>query len=134
MRSFLWRKNLQDLRAELIEYWIAGAIWITSIILLMQEVVSVFFSKRRSAVLRETDRVASNDPVSGRRGSYLLLCIVVIALMAPYLAPFNPTSQGDLRMTRLLRPLERGIITEEYFPAADADRGACACACGSRCA
>jgi peptide/nickel transport system permease protein len=43
----------------------------------------------------------------------VLVGFVFVALTAPFLAPFRPSSQGDLTSTRLLKPLEKAIVAFE---------------------
>jgi len=46
-----------------------------------------------------------------RLGKVVLLIFVFLALTAPFVAPFQPSSHGDLMTTRLLKPLEGGVVT-----------------------
>lgn len=87
------------LRSDLIEYWIAALAWILILLLLLRLIIRTLFKKRELTV-------------PGKKGSYLVHCFLFIALLAPYLAPFDPTSQGDLRVTRLLQPFDKAVINQ----------------------
>jgi peptide/nickel transport system permease protein len=99
------------LRTELVEYWIAGLAWITIFIVLTRNFIRVFFRNGRAKTPTGSNFHPGTSAVAGNKGLYPVLAILLVALLAPYLVPFDPAAQGDLRMTRLLKPLDKGVMT-----------------------
>jgi len=105
------------LKAGLVEYWVAGFVWLATGIFLTRRFVGLFLSRKRR--WRESDSSARPRGLLAPRinASYTVLTLFVfVALTAPFLAPFSPTSQGDLITTRFLKPLERGIVLSASVP------------------
>ncbi len=104
------------LRSDLWEYWIAACVWLLTMIIFATRYARALFVGRHSVILPP----ASSDPryfVGSRStGKLILALFAYVALTAPILAPFHPTSQGDLTSTRLLRPFEKGVIIQAALP------------------
>ncbi len=86
----------------LIEYWIAGLIYVFLIIAIIfiilkienfKTLISKFFPQRSTLL-----------------GFYGVVTFGLIALLAPLLAPADPYAQGDLATTRLLQPFTHGTM------------------------
>ena len=106
-------------RFDVVEYWLAAIVWIVSLILLVRWFFRLFFTKK-------TLRLHSEDS-TGEKFFFdlrkldirLIILYVIVALSAPILAPLDPSSHGDLRTTRLLKPFQKGIISESVVEAHD---------------
>jgi len=92
-----------SLRAEVVEYWVAAAAWLSG---------SLYVGGRCMKALRPqpVPMEAEAQPNSAAKGSHrflpwLIVFLLVAALSAPLLAPFDPSAQADLRRSRLLKPL-----------------------------
>ncbi len=102
------------LKAGLVEYWVAGLFWLATGVFLTKRFLGLVLS--RNWRWRETDFSARPRGLLVPRlnASYtVLMLFAFVALTAPLLSPFSPTSQGDLITTRFLKPFERGVV----FPA-----------------
>jgi peptide/nickel transport system permease protein len=100
------------LRSDLWEYWIAASVWILILVVLIRRLSSAFLRSRRKPVAQDGTRPARPYSESEKIGKLVLLVFVFLALTAPFVAPFQPSSHGDLTTTRLLKPLERGVVTK----------------------
>jgi peptide/nickel transport system permease protein len=100
------------LRSDLWEYWVAAAVWIFILILLIRRVSSAFLRRRRKPNTRNGTGPARPFFESEKIGKLVLLVFLFLALTAPFVAPFQPSSHGDLTTTRLLKPLQRGVVTK----------------------
>ncbi len=101
----------QCLRPGLFEYWLAAFVWM---------LMAFLFGKRYAKILLGSGNNMSggsgcSEPANeegarfGHPAVLVLLSYVFVAMMAPLLAPHDPTAQGDLRTTRLLKPLESRV-------------------------
>jgi peptide/nickel transport system permease protein len=114
-------ESARYLRVDLWEYWIAAFVWILTFGMFLRYFLKLLFKPRRSSASQNKDL---DSQLSARwRGASKLVLVgfVFVALTAPFLAPFRPSSQGDLTSTRLLKPLEKGIVTLEPELLTDAE-------------
>jgi peptide/nickel transport system permease protein len=106
-------ESARYLRVDLWEYWIAAFVWILTFGMFLRYFLKLLFKPTRSSTSRNRER--DSQPSARWRGAsrVVLVGFVFVALSAPFLAPFRPSSQGDLTSTRLLKPLEKGIVALE---------------------
>jgi peptide/nickel transport system permease protein len=106
-------ESARYLRVDLWEYWIAAFVWILTFGLSLRYFLKLLFKPTRSSTSQ--NRNLDSHPYVRWRGAskVVLVAFVFVSLTAPFLAPFRPSSQGDLTSTRLLKPLEKGIIAVE---------------------
>jgi peptide/nickel transport system permease protein len=106
-------ESARYLRVDLWEYWIAAFVWILTFGMFLRYFLKLLFKPTRSSTSR--NRELDSQPSARWRGAsrVVLVGFVFVALSAPFLAPFRPSSQGDLTSTRLLKPLEKGIVALE---------------------
>lgn len=92
------------LRIELLQYWIAGVLWLVCVGCLLSRIVS-----ERTVHLPESLlRIRSFSELT-------LLCILLIALLAPFVAPTDPIAQGNLSSGRLLKPFAQGAAVHSGY-------------------
>ena len=96
---------------ELLEYWVAAlglVVYGTFLIIGLSK------SHRRTRLKTSTSfkeiPARGESSLGFRAGIWFVSGFLVVAVEAPLLAPFNPSSQGDLRTTRLMMPLAQGYI------------------------
>jgi peptide/nickel transport system permease protein len=101
------------LRVDLWEYWIAALVWTLAFGMFLRYFLKLLFKPTRSSTSQ--DRELDSQPSAGWRGAskVVLVGFLFVAMTAPFLAPFRPSSQGDLTSTRLLKPLEKGLVVFE---------------------
>jgi peptide/nickel transport system permease protein len=83
------------LRTELLEFWIAGVVWLLCGAFLVRQVL-----KARGGSISKRYPTAV----------VLLSIIVVCAIVAPLIVPLPPNAQGNLMTTRLRPPLSLGTM------------------------
>jgi peptide/nickel transport system permease protein len=103
-------------RADLWEYWIAGAVWFITFIVLSKSLIQLVTSRPRERTVprRYTARWASVGLSSP--SAVIIGCFCFLALCAPFLAPFLPDAQGDLMTTRMLKPFEKALVVPSPMP------------------
>jgi peptide/nickel transport system permease protein len=106
-------ESARYLRVDLWEYWIAAFVWILTFGMFLRYFLKLLFKPTRASTLQT--RELDSQPSARWRGAskVVLVGFLFVALTAPFLAPFRPSSQGDLTSTRLLEPLEKGIVVFE---------------------
>lgn len=100
------------LAMDLVPFWLAA---LTSVLLGVFSVHRLIIGiayRHRGFTSVISDRQGSASQRIKNLPSYVILACVFIALEAPVLAPFDPLSQGDLRSTRFLNPLEKAVVRE----------------------
>jgi peptide/nickel transport system permease protein len=107
---FTRAESSRFLRSDLWEYWVAAAVWILILVPLIRRLSLAFLRSRRKPNAPNGTKPPRPFFESERIGKLVLLVFVFLALTAPFVAPFQPSSQGDLTTTRLLKPLEKGVI------------------------
>jgi peptide/nickel transport system permease protein len=110
--TFTQVESSRILRSDLSEYWVAAAVWILILAVLIRYLYRI--SLRDGGKSTSQGSLGPHRPVAKpeRLGKVVLLIFVLLALTAPFVAPFQPSSHGDLMTTRLLKPLERGVVTK----------------------
>jgi peptide/nickel transport system permease protein len=110
---FTTGESARYLRADLWEYWIAAVVWVLAFSMFLRYFLKLLFKPTRSSTSQ--NREPGSQPSARWRGAskMVLVGFLFVALTAPFLAPFRPSSQGDLTSTRLLKPLEKGIVVFE---------------------
>lgn len=88
--------------ADLLEYWLAAVVWCGILLILLVELVETLRSIRK-----ESPR---SGLLPGSFNQTLLAAIIALGLLAPLIVPFDPAAQGDLRTTRLKKPLEKALV------------------------
>ncbi|MBI4547522.1 MAG: ABC transporter permease [Ignavibacteriae bacterium] len=106
-------------RSDLWEYWIAAICWIIIAGLCIHGVKSRLSHSTRCTANYSTQTETTKSPLLTRVSLYTLIVFICVALMAPFVAPCNPTSQGDLLTTRLLKPMESGIAIKKTMTFTD---------------
>lgn len=99
-------------RIGLLQYWIAAAVWLTTIGLLTRSLLKTIRKHPSTGWFASWNARLATRHVNWfkvRVGLWSLTAFSFIALTAPFLAPWNPAAQGDLTTTRFLPPLYRGI-------------------------
>ncbi|MGA9365622.1 MAG: ABC transporter permease [Bacteroidota bacterium] len=109
---FAQAESSRFLRSDLWEYWIAAAVWILILLAFIRCLFAVFLHSKRESIPDGSAEPPRPFVASERIGKLVLLVFVFLALTAPFVAPFQPSSQGDLTTMRLLKPLERGVVTK----------------------
>jgi peptide/nickel transport system permease protein len=106
-------ESARYLRVDLWEYWIAAFVWILTFGMFLRYFLKLLFKPTRASTLQT--RELDSQPSARWRGAskVVLVGFLFVGLTAPFLAPFRPSSQGDLTSTRLLEPLEKGIVVFE---------------------
>jgi peptide/nickel transport system permease protein len=105
-------ESARFLRVDLLEYWIAAFVWILTFAFFFKTFLKSLIGQRHLSP-SGNDNQGSPSPFESRGlGKGALAAFAFVALTAPFLAPFQPSSQGDLTSTRLLKPLEKAIVTE----------------------
>jgi peptide/nickel transport system permease protein len=106
-------ESARYLRVDLWEYWIAAFVWILTFGMFLRYFLKLLFKPTRASTLQT--RELDSQPSARWRGAskVVLVGFLFVALTAPFLAPYRPSSQGDLTSTRLLEPLEKGIVVFE---------------------
>jgi peptide/nickel transport system permease protein len=117
-------ESARYLRIDLWEYWIAAFVWILTFGMFLRYFLKLLFKPTRASTLQT--RELDSQPSARWRGAskVVLVGFLFVALTAPFLAPFRPSSQGDLTSTRLLKPLEKGIVALEPELATEAEPSA----------
>jgi peptide/nickel transport system permease protein len=95
---------------DLLEYWLAALVWCGIFLILLVELVNTL--RARGEHPRENPGQESGRSVlsPGSFNQILLAAIIAVGLLAPFIAPFDPAAQGDLRNTRLKKPLEKALV------------------------
>jgi peptide/nickel transport system permease protein len=109
------------LRLDLWEYWIAAFVWILTFGLFLSYFLKMLFKATWSSTSQNMDLDTQLSFKWRGASKVVLVGFAFVALTAPFLAPFRPSSQGDLTSTRLLKPLEKGIVAFEPELVAEAE-------------
>ena len=104
--------NSSHWNASLLEYWLAGVVWIATAAWLLG---TLFISLRRKGSKATRESPAA---IARSRGSSTAIIglVVFVAAASPFLMPVDPNVQGSLVTTRLLGPLSRGHVREFLDP------------------
>lgn len=113
---FTQAESSRFLRSDLWEYWVAAAVWILILVALIRRLYPAFLHGRRKSISQDSATPPRLFLESERIGKLVLIVFVFLALTAPFVAPFQPSSHGDLTTTRLLKPLEKGVVTRLEIP------------------
>jgi peptide/nickel transport system permease protein len=101
-------------KPALLEYWVAGVVWVVSTLGLARAAI---WSRQREG--RKRAIVGKDSPVLiPWRGvsSRIIGIIGYVALVSPFLMIIDPNVQGSLVKTRLLPPLSVGYVQESLHP------------------
>src|SRR5437870_5588964 len=95
-----------SVRVEVAEYWLAAAAWLSALLLVWKRCIKAL----RPDTLPE-EGVLLSSTVNRFRWFLpsLTLVLLTVAVSAPLLAPFDPSTQADLRKSRLLKPFSSGV-------------------------
>jgi len=113
---FAQAESSRFLRSDLWEYWVAAAVWILILLAFIRSLFPVFLHSKRKSISQGSAEPPGPFLASERIGKLVLIVFVFLALAAPFVAPFQPSSRGDLTTTRLLKPLEKGVVTRLKIP------------------
>ncbi|MBI1804105.1 MAG: ABC transporter permease [Ignavibacteria bacterium] len=106
--------------SALVEYWVAAIVWMIVVGML----VRILVGSHRRGENGNRDRFfypARRPQLSSamKADFWLVVTYVIIALEAPLFAPYDPSSQGDLRTMRLLKPMERAYVSSSAFASSE---------------
>lgn len=114
---------VSSFRVGLLQYWIASAVWLAtfgSLTWALARGMKKSVPQAKSAPSKAQIAARPVDLFKVRLGLWSLIGFSFVALTAPFLAPWDPTAQGDLTTTRLLPPMQRGsgweIVAVEHHP------------------
>ena len=97
---------------SLFEYWLAGIVWVTTVLWLVRSFIVV--RQRRSNERGSSQGVPSPVARVRRVSRRIIGGVTFVALTSPFLTLVDPNVQGSLVTTRLLPPLSTGYLQE--FP------------------